>query len=120
MDEIVEMRTYTLVPGATAAYFSLYEAEGLATQREHLGEMFGYYATEVGHVNTVVHLWRYPSFEERTRRRDALKACLPREDVAAAPRSGIEDSGSGALLQASVGVARATMRPSSRAAQSAR
>jgi hypothetical protein len=74
MDEIVEMRTYTLVPGATPRYFALYEAEGLATQREHLGEMFGYYAAEVGHVNTVVHLWRYASFEDRQRRRNALKA----------------------------------------------
>ncbi|MBD5633330.1 MAG: NIPSNAP family protein [Candidatus Eremiobacteraeota bacterium] len=70
---IVEMRTYTLVPGKTAAYFALYESEGLATQREHLGDMLGYYSTEFGHVNTVVHMWQYPSFEERARRRDALK-----------------------------------------------
>jgi hypothetical protein len=73
-DEIVEMRTYTLVPGKTAAYFALYESEGLETQRLHLGEMLGYYAVEIGHANSVVHLWRYPSFEERTRRRGALKA----------------------------------------------
>ena len=52
---IVEMRTYTLVPGTTGTYFELYEREGLAAQREHLGEMLGYYATEVGHVNQVVH-----------------------------------------------------------------
>jgi hypothetical protein len=71
---IVEMRTYTLVPGKTAAYFALYEAEGLAAQREHLGDMLGYYAVEIGHVNSVVHLWRYDSFDDRTRRRDALKA----------------------------------------------
>jgi hypothetical protein len=71
---IVEMRTYTLVPGTTAAYFTLYEREGLATQREHLGEMLGYYSTEIGHANQIVHLWRYPSFEERLRRRDALKS----------------------------------------------
>jgi hypothetical protein len=71
---IVEMRTYTLVPGKTPAYFALYEREGLATQREHLGNMLGYYATEIGHANAVVHMWHYPSFEERLRRRDALKA----------------------------------------------
>jgi hypothetical protein len=71
---IVEMRTYTLVPGTTGTYFELYEREGLATQREHLGEMLGYYATEVGHVNQVVHMWQYPSFEERMTRRNALKA----------------------------------------------
>jgi hypothetical protein len=71
---IVEMRTYTLVPGTTAAYFALYEREGLATQREHLGDMLGYYATEIGHVNEVVHLWQYASFEDRLQRRNALKA----------------------------------------------
>jgi hypothetical protein len=71
---IVEMRTYTLVPGKTAAYFALYEAEGLATQREHLGDMMGYYATEIGHANSIVHMWRYESFEDRTKRRDGLKA----------------------------------------------
>ncbi|MBD5603608.1 MAG: NIPSNAP family protein [Candidatus Eremiobacteraeota bacterium] len=69
----VEMRTYTLVPGKTAAYFALYEREGLAVQREHLGEMFGYYATEIGHANTVVHMWRYDSWDDRIRRRTGLK-----------------------------------------------
>ena len=71
---IVEMRTYTLVPGGIATYFDLYAREGLATQREHLGEMLGYYSTEIGSVNQVVHMWQYPSFEERMQRRDALKA----------------------------------------------
>jgi hypothetical protein len=73
-EAFVEMRTYTLVPGKTAAYFTLYEREGLATQREHLGTMLGYYATEIGHANTVVHLWYYASFEDRMTRRAALKA----------------------------------------------
>jgi hypothetical protein len=69
---IVEQRTYTLVPGSIGAYFELYEREGLATQREHLGNMLGYYATEVGHVNSIVHMWRYESFEDRAARRAAL------------------------------------------------
>ena len=71
---IVEQRTYTLRPGTTGAYFALYEREGLAAQREHLGEMLGYYSTEIGHVNQVVHLWRYDSFEDRLARRKALIA----------------------------------------------
>lgn len=71
---IVEMRTYTLHPGMAAGYLKLYEAEGLATQTRILGRLVGYYSTEIGNVNQVVHLWGYDSFEERTKRRAALFA----------------------------------------------
>ncbi len=71
---IVEQRTYTLKPGSVAAYFALYEREGLAVQREHLGDMFGYYSTDIGHVNSIVHMWRYESYEDRSARRKALVA----------------------------------------------
>jgi hypothetical protein len=72
---IVEMREYTLRAGTVPEYFKLYEREGLAIQREVLGHMVGYYATEVGPaVNQVVHLWAYESFEDRTERRARLAA----------------------------------------------
>lgn len=41
-------------------------------QSETLGHMVGYYSSEVGALNQVVHLWAYESMEERTRRRAAL------------------------------------------------
>ena len=71
---IVEMRTYTLHPGKVGQYLALYEAEGLETQTRILGKLLGYYSTEVGDVNQVVHLWAYDSFEERLKRRAALFA----------------------------------------------
>ena len=72
---IVEMREYTLVPGKVPAYFKLYEAEGMAIQREILGRNLGYYSTEVGpSINQVVHLWAYDSFEDRVARRKSLGA----------------------------------------------
>jgi hypothetical protein len=72
---IVEMREYTLLAGKVPEYLSLYEREGLAIQREILGHMVGYYATEVGPaVNQVVHLWAYESFEDREQRRARLAA----------------------------------------------
>lgn len=71
---IVEMRTYTLFPGKVGLYLALYEAEGLATQTRILGKLMGYYSTEIGDVNQVVHLWGYDSFEERSKRRAALFA----------------------------------------------
>jgi len=67
------MREYTLHAGKMSEYLRLYEREGLALQREILGHMVGYYATEVGPaVNQVVHLWAYESFEDRLRRRAKL------------------------------------------------
>lgn len=71
---IVEMRTYTLFPGKVGPYLALYETEGLATQTRILGKLVGYYSTEIGDVNQVVHLWSYDSFEERSKRRAALFA----------------------------------------------
>ena len=67
------MREYTLHAGKVPEYLRLYEREGLAIQREILGHMVGYYASEVGPaVNQVVHLWAYDNFEERSRRRAKL------------------------------------------------
>ena len=71
---IVEMRTYTLAPGATGRYFSLYAKKGLELQTRILGHLVGYYAVEVGGLNQVVHLWGYDSLEERDRRRLLLRA----------------------------------------------
>jgi len=45
---IVEMREYTLQAGKVPDYLKLYESEGLGIQREILGHLVGYYATEVG------------------------------------------------------------------------
>jgi NIPSNAP len=72
---IVEMREYTLQAGKVPEYLELYERHGLAIQREILGHMVGYYATEVGSaVNEVVHLWAYDNFEDRQERRARLAA----------------------------------------------
>jgi hypothetical protein len=71
---IVEMREYTLHAGKVPEYLQLYEREGLAIQRELLGQLVGYYATEIGGVNQVVHLWGYESFEDRAERRERLAA----------------------------------------------
>jgi len=71
---IVEMRTYTLKPGAVAEYLRLYEAEGVATQTRILGRLLGYYSSETGDVNQVIHLWAYEDFADRKARRAALFA----------------------------------------------
>ncbi len=71
---IVEQRTYTLKPGATGEYMRLYEAEGLAIQQPILGRLVGWYTTDFGPLNQIVHMWRYDSYAERDRRRAELGA----------------------------------------------
>lgn len=71
---IVEERTYTLEVGKVPEYLRLYEEEGLAIQTRILPRMVGYFSTELGTLNQVVHLWAYEDFEERTRKRAELVA----------------------------------------------
>jgi hypothetical protein len=71
---IVEERIYTLEVGKTPEYLRLYEEEGLAIQEPILGNMIGYFSSEIGDLNLIVHMWGYDSFEERTRRRAELVA----------------------------------------------
>ncbi len=69
---LYEERTYTLKPGSVAAYFKAYEAEGLAVQKAILGHLVGYFSTEFGTLNQVVHIWAYDSLDERARLRAKL------------------------------------------------
>ena len=71
---IVDMRTYTMVPGRLKPFLELYEAEALPIQIRHLGKLIGYFTTEIGTQNQVVHLWGYESMADRERRRNAMEA----------------------------------------------
>lgn len=71
---IVDQRTYTIQIGMLRDFLALYAAEGLAVQTEHLGPPLGYYTTEVGDVNQVVHVWQYTDMADRERRRAQLEA----------------------------------------------
>jgi len=69
---IIEHRTYTIKPGAMHAFLQAYEAEGLALQTAALGNLLGYFVTDVGELNSVVQLWGFESFEDRQKRRATL------------------------------------------------
>ena len=69
---IVEERTYTLKPGTVNVYYEDYNPRGLAIQTRILGNLIGYFHTEIGELNRVVHLWGYDSLAEREKRRKAL------------------------------------------------
>ena len=62
---IVEERIYTALPGKSLEYVRMYEAEGLAIQRPILGKLVGYFTSEIGTLNQVVHIWAYESLAHR-------------------------------------------------------
>ncbi|MDN4572278.1 NIPSNAP family protein [Pandoraea cepalis] len=70
----VEQRIYTTLPGKWRDYLALYEAEGLPIQLRILGRMVGYYTTEIGGLNQIVHMWAYTDMDEREQKRTALLA----------------------------------------------
>jgi hypothetical protein len=71
---IVEERTYTVKPGTVQQYYADYDPRGLKIQQRVLGNLIGYFHTEIGALNRIVHLWGYDSLAERERRRAALAA----------------------------------------------
>lgn len=71
---IVDHRTYTLHPGKLGEFLKLYEAEGLPIQSKHLGKPFGWFVTEIGNVNQIVHIWAYEDLADRDRRRKAMQS----------------------------------------------
>ena len=71
---IIDQRTYTSYPGKLAKWIKLYEEKALPLQLKYLGELIGFFQTEVGPLNQVVHIWKYDSMGDRERRRAAMMA----------------------------------------------
>ena len=70
----VEERMYTLHPGKVPEYLKLYVEEGMAIQTRILPAMVGYYQTEIGTLNMVVHMWAYEDMKQRTELRAKMAA----------------------------------------------
>lgn len=81
------MRIYTLTPGRTGELLELFTEHGLPLYQKYCGTLIGYYTSESGTLNQVVHLWAYSDVLDREVRRarlaedplwrDYLKRSLP-------------------------------------------
>ena len=80
---IIEERIYTCYSGQAKRYVEMYAAEGLAIQRPILGNLVGYFTTEIGPLNQVVHMWAYESMADRAERRSRLLADVAWQTYAA-------------------------------------
>jgi len=71
---IVEERIYRIRGGMMQEYLKLVREEGIAIQQPILGNLIGYFVTDIGPLSHVIHMWGYTSLEDRTLRREQLAA----------------------------------------------
>jgi NIPSNAP len=70
---IVELRTYTVKPLRISDFLQLYERAALPLQTKYLGHLIGFFVSELGPLNQVVHLWGFDSLAERESRRKKME-----------------------------------------------
>src|SRR5215469_10419041 len=69
---IYELRTYTLQPGTQAQYLKNSAEIGRKIRGDKYGKLEGFWYTEFGTLNQVVHLWGFESLNDRERLRGEL------------------------------------------------
>jgi hypothetical protein len=69
---IYELRAYTLAPGTQGPYLTLAAELGRKIRGDRYGKLEGFWTTEFGLLNQVVHLWGYADLNERDRLRAEL------------------------------------------------
>ena len=68
---IYELRTYTLKPGTVPEFLELFDKEMKPIITKYLN-LVGYWYTEIGKLNQVVHLWASEDLEQRAKQREQL------------------------------------------------
>jgi hypothetical protein len=69
---IYELRTYTLKQGSVPEVAKNSGAIGRDIRKDDYGKLEGYWVTEIGPLNQVMHLWSYKDLNERARLRAEL------------------------------------------------
>lgn len=69
-----EFRTYTLLPGKVPAYLKLAEEVAMPIRKDEAGVLVGWFSSEIGTLNQLVHIWQWQDLAERQRQRVLLRA----------------------------------------------
>lgn len=69
---IYELRTYTVQPGTLGDMVKAASVVSRDIRGDNYGKLEGYWFTEIGPLNQVMHMWSYASFDERARLRGEL------------------------------------------------
>jgi NIPSNAP protein len=71
---VIDLRIYTIRPRGMPEYLRLFEELALPVALTHLGAPLGYYVTQIGPLNQVVHLWGFENLADLEQRHAALAA----------------------------------------------
>jgi NIPSNAP len=69
---IYELRTYTVKPGTLGEMVKAASTVSRDIRGDEYGKLEGYWSTEIGALNQVMHMWSYRDFEERAKLRAEL------------------------------------------------
>jgi hypothetical protein len=69
---IYELRTYTVKPGTVGDMVKAASTLSREIRGDNFGKLEGYWFTEIGPLNQVMHLWSYSDLNERARLRAEL------------------------------------------------
>jgi NIPSNAP protein len=69
---IYELRTYTVRPGTLGDMVKAASTVSADIRGSNFGKLEGYWSTEIGPLNQVLHLWSYSDLNERARLRAEL------------------------------------------------
>jgi len=70
---IYDMRTYDLQPGALQQYTDAVREVALPLREEHGIKLAGWYSTDIGKRNRVVHIWAYKDYAHFGEARQAVR-----------------------------------------------
>ena len=69
---IYELRTNTVKPGTLGDMVKAASTVSRDIRKDDYGKLEGYWSTEIGPLNQVMHMWSYNNFDERARLRAEL------------------------------------------------
>ena len=69
---IIEMRTYNIKTARLNDFIKIYDEEIREVHTKILGNQIGFFYSEFGKLNQVIHLYGYDSYEDRSIRRKEL------------------------------------------------
>jgi hypothetical protein len=69
-----EIRTYTLIPGKVDEYLKLAEEVSLPIRGSDAGTLVGWWSSDIGTLNQLVHIWSWNDLAERQQRRALLRS----------------------------------------------
>jgi NIPSNAP len=71
---LVDLRIYTIRLRKMAEFLDVFDRLAMPIQLKYLGPPVGFYVSDIGPLNQVVHLWGYDDLADYDRRRKARDA----------------------------------------------